>query len=93
MMVSGLVLRIESGSRWNWEEVDGKEDFGDLGLGNKYGFDLGWYVKGERIHIIWRYVSGWETQIYLSDNEAEAREIFRELVTEQLDEVDEDDEK
>lgn len=91
-MTSGLVLRIESGSHWEWDEITVKEDFEDLELEDKYAFALGWYTAlGEKIHIVWRYISGYETQIYLSDNAVEASQIFRRLTTEQLDEVDEED--
>lgn len=90
-MARGLALTIQSGSRWNWEEVSTVEDFEDLKLGDKYGFEVAWYTVAEKIHIVWRYVSGWETQIYVSDNHIEASEIFRELVSEQLEEVDEED--
>jgi len=48
-----------------WKNVS-KEEFEDLALENKYGFLLGWYVALEgKIHIVWRYVSEIETQIYL----------------------------
>ena len=91
-MGSGLILRIESGSSWEWQDVDVKEDFEDLELEEKYAFALGWYTALDgKIHIIWRYISGFETQIYLSDNIIDASRIFRMLTTEQLDEVDEED--
>lgn len=58
----------------------------------KYAFALGWYTAlGGKIHIVWRYISGYETEIYLSDNAVEAGGIFRRLTTEQLDEVDKED--
>jgi hypothetical protein len=93
-MASGLVLRIESGSHWEWDEVDIKEDFEDLELEDKYAFALGWYTALDgKIHIVWRYISDYEIQIYLCDNIVDASQIFRRLTTEQLDEVDEEDKK
>ena len=90
-MAKGLLMTIGSGSNWNWEDVETIEDFEDLELEDKYSFAIGWYIIAKVIHAVWRYESEVETCVYVADNFAEAVEIFRHLVTEKLDDVDEND--
>ena len=79
-MVSGLLVSFKSGCDLKLENVNPKEKFEGLRLRDKYGFDLGWYTLGNKIHVILKCVDGGETQIYLADNKIEGESILNEVV-------------
>jgi len=80
LMVSGLLVSFKTGSKLEFENLNAKEQFEDLRLINKYGFDLGWYTFGKNIQVIFRCDKKGETQIYLADNKIEAEQILNEVI-------------
>jgi len=94
-MVRGLLVSFKNGCNLKLENVNPKEKFEGLKLLTKYGFDLGWYTVGEKIHVILKCVNGGETQIYLADNEIDGESILNEVVKKAVDDfgVDEKDQK
>ena len=95
LMVSGLLVSIKNGCNVKLENVNPIEEFEGLKLRNKYGFDLGWYALGDKIHVILKYVNEGETQIYLADNKIEVESIMNEVVNKAVENfgVDEKDQK
>ena len=94
-MVSGLLVSIKNGYNLKLENVNPIEEFESLKLRNKYGFDLGWYTLGGKIHVIFKQVKKGETQIYLADNKIEVESIMNEVVNKAVEDfgVDEKDQK
>ncbi|MHA1874142.1 MAG: hypothetical protein ACTSVB_08510 [Candidatus Heimdallarchaeaceae archaeon] len=94
-MVGGPVIVIHGGN-WEWDsfDYDVVEDFSELELYDKYGCEIGWFHIDNKIHIVWRYLSGVESNIHLYDNLHEAGKAFKELLLELLDirSIDEEDE-
>jgi ribosomal protein S1 len=95
LMVSGLLVSIKNGCNLKLENVNPIEEFEGLKLRNKYGFDLGWYTLGEKIHVILKYVNEGETQIYLADNKIEVESIMNKVINKVVEDfsVDEKDQK
>jgi len=95
LMVSGLLVSIKNDCNLKLENVNTIEEFEDLKLRNKYGFDLGWYTMGEKIHVILKSVNEGETQIYLADNKIEVESIMNKVVNKAVEDfsVDEKDQK
>ena len=94
-MASGLLVSIEKGCNLKLENLNPIEGFEGLNLADKYGFDLGWYILGEKIHVILKYIEKGETQIYLADNKIEVESIINKLVNEAVEHfgIDERDQK
>ena len=94
-LVSGLLLSFKNGSNFKFENVNPKEKFEGLKLLEKYGFDLGWYTLGQKIHVILKYVNEGETQIYLADDKIEAESIMNKVINKAVEDfsVDEKDQK
>ena len=94
-MVSGLLVSFTNGYDLKLENVNTIENFEGLNLRKKYGFDLGWYTLGEKIHVILKNVNEGETQIYLADNKIEVESIINKLVNKAVEDfgVDEKDQK
>ena len=94
-MPSGLFVSIMNADDLKLENVNLKEKFDGLKLRTKYGFDLGWYILWNKIHVILKFIEKGETEIYLADNEVDGGSILGQLVKKVIDDsgVDEKDQK
>ncbi len=81
-MVSGLLFSLKNGFNIKLENLNPIEEFEELELLKKYGFDLGWYTFGQNIHIILKKTNKGENQIYLAEKIIEVEPIINRLVDE-----------
>ena len=77
-MAGGGFIALASGCQWEWLAVETKE------IVETYGVPIGWHTVDQKIHIVFEY-GHQQTEIYAFDNEEEASEAFRELITRHLD--------
>ncbi len=84
MLILGNGLIVTSKNRFNinLENLKPVEEFEQLDLLNKYGFNLSWYTFGKKIHVILRQIAKKENQIYLAEKPIEAESILNKLITE-----------
>lgn len=81
-MVNGLLIDSKDGFRLELKNLNPIEEFEQLDLINKYGFQLGWYKFGQNIHVISKKVIKGERQIYLAEKTIDAESIINRLVNE-----------
>ena len=81
-MVSGLIVTLKNGFKIQIENLKPVEEFEQLDLLNKYGFNISWYSFGENIHVILKQIRGKENQIYLAEKPIEAESTLNGLITE-----------
>jgi RIO-like serine/threonine protein kinase len=82
MMVSGLLVSSKNGFNIELENLNPIEEFEELELLKKYGFDLGWYAFGQNIHVILKQTKSGKNQIYLAEKPIEVESIVNKLVDE-----------
>lgn len=80
IMVSGLVVTAKNGQNIKVENLKPVEEFKQLELLNRFGFNLGWYTFGKNIHVILKQVENAEMQIYLGEELIEAQSILNQLL-------------
>ena len=80
MMVSGLLVSSKNGLDIKLENLNPVEEFKEIELPKKYGFDLGWYTFGQNIHVILKRVNKGENQIFLAEKIIEVEPILNQLI-------------
>ena len=71
------------------------EEFEELELLKKYGFDLGWYTFSQNIHVVLKQTNKGENEIYLAEKIVEVEPIINKLVNKVVEDfgVTEEDQK
>jgi DNA-binding Lrp family transcriptional regulator len=94
-LVSGLLVSSKSGFHLKLENLKPIEEFEELGLLKKYGFDLGLYTFGQNVHVVLKQTNTGENEIYLAENKIEVEPIINKLANEVVEDfgVTEEDQK